>query len=91
MSPGVSQAQGAAVAEAGVPHQGQVDALKLGQAQVLSPPRLDVLHTENNDVRRLILRVGCGHEPINNDRSSEHMRETEDVELLKALSRLAGE
>ena len=46
MAPGVAQAQRGPVTEARVPDQRQVDALKLGQAQVLPPPRLDILDTE---------------------------------------------
>lgn len=44
VAPGVAERHGAAVAEAGVPQQRQVDTLELGEAEVLAAPRLDVLH-----------------------------------------------
>ena len=44
MSPGVSEGQRTAVAEAGVPQEGKVNSFKLGQAQILSSPGLDVFH-----------------------------------------------
>ena len=37
------------VAKAGIPEEGQVDALKLGIAQVLAPPALDILDPVDND------------------------------------------
>ena len=91
MTPGVAQAQGGAVTEARVPDQGQVDALKLGQTQVLPPPRLDILDTEirNDTSSRCRLRL-WRHEPINYDRSPENMSQTEHMELLQTLTGLAG-
>ena len=64
VSPGVSQGQRTAVAEAGVPQQGQVDSLKLGQAQVLSSPGLDVFHTAGRrDVSCFSMRLYIGTYP----------------------------
>ena len=93
MAPGVAQAQGRAVAEARVPDKREVDSLKLGQTQVLPPPRLDILDTEiRNWTSRCRCREGLWrHEPINYDRSPENMSQTEHVELLQTLTRLAGE
>ena len=49
MSPGVSEGQRTAVTEAGVPQQGKVNSFKLGQAEILSSPGLDVLHPEEEE------------------------------------------
>ena len=50
VAPGVAEGQGTPIAEAGVPQERQVDTFKLGQAEVLSSPGLDVLDPE--EVRR---------------------------------------
>ena len=92
VSPGVSQGQRTAVAEAGVPQQGQVDSLKLGQAQVLSSPGLDVFHTEESyNVRMLRGTAGERNLPVHNDWSPEHVGQTEDVQLLQTLPGLTGQ
>ena len=49
VSPGVSQGQRTAVTEAGVPQQGKVNSFKLGQAEILSSPGLDVLHPKKKE------------------------------------------
>ena len=88
---GVAQAQWGAVTEARVPDQRKVDTLKLGQTQVLPPPRLDILDTEiRHDTSRCRSRLLWRHEPINYDRSPENMSQTEHMELLQTLTGLTG-
>ena len=49
MSPGVAEGERTAVTEAGLPQQGKVNSFKLGQAEILSSPGLDVLHPEEEE------------------------------------------
>ena len=51
---GVAESQRTPVTEGGVPEERKVDTFKLGQAQVLSSPRLDVLHPEEDNTQLLV-------------------------------------
>ena len=83
MSPGVTEGQRTAVTEAGVPQQRKVNPFKLGQAEILSSPGLDVLHPEvEKDVDKGNDDDDEENLPVHNDWSPQYMGQTEHVKLL---------